>query len=239
MIIEKPSSPTSKVSDSAEMSVDESQAKVFQTMTQIHERRRRKVVSFFPEVIMTETLHHKNYSDTERAACWYSKEDFAEARREYTRTLKLKKEQKENEFRQDEENCFRGLEFRILDRAIQRRNTRTDAWMAVFHEQAAQRHKGVRNEDVIAARYFLISRACAFEAYNTGIQDEIEAFRNDDSLKQMSSKTLELLETQPPSPKIQQGEKGCETHSHVFSGIRMNTILCVEITDVHDKEGGL
>lgn len=228
MIIGRPTSPlTSIESDSAEMSVDESQAKVFQTMKQTPERR-RKAVSFFPEVIMTETLHHKNYSDTERAACWYSKKEFAEARREYTRTLiKLKKEQKENEFRQDEEHCFRGLEFRILDRAIQRRNTRTEAWMAVFDEQAAQRHQGVRNEDVIAARYFLISRACAFEAYNTGIQDEIEAFRNDDLLKQMSSKTLALFKTQPPSPKIQHRRKRMRNaFSCVFKNQNEYNIMC-------------
>lgn len=226
MIIEKPTPPISKENDSAEMSVDTYQAKGFQTMKQIHKGGSR-VVSFFPEVIMTETLHHKNYSDTERTACWYSKEEFAEARREFTRTLKLKKEQKENEFRHDEEHCFRGLEFRILDRALQRRNTRTEAWMAVFHEQAAQRHQGVRNEDVIAARYFLISRPCAFEAYNTGIQDEIEAFRNDDSLKQMSSKTLEFLKTQTPSPKIQHRRKRMRNaFSRVFRNQNEYDLMC-------------
>jgi len=206
MIIGQPNSPKVESKDSAEISVNGLQEKAVQSTKQRAENANK--VSFCPEVIMTETLHHKNYSETERANCWNSKEDLAKTRQGYIRTLKW---MKENEFRQDnsfdQEHCLRGLEFRILDRATQRKNTKTEAWLVVFQEQAAQRHQGVRNDDVIAARYFLISLPCAFEAYNIGLADEIEAFRDDASLKRMTRQELEVMKTQMAQPKIQARNK--------------------------------
>lgn len=206
MIIEQSNSPKVELKDSTEISLNGPQEKVVPSTKEGGENTNN--VSFCSEVIMIETLHHKNYSETEKKNCWNSKEDLAKMRKEYTSTLKW---MKENECRQDnsfeQEHCFRGLEFRILDRAIQRKHIRTEAWMAVFQEQAAQIHQGVRNDDVIAARYFLISRPCAFEAYNIGLADEIEAFRDDDALKCRTSQEYEGLKTQITQPRIQPRNK--------------------------------
>jgi len=67
--------------DSAEMSVNNG----YTEKKEIHNPK--KEISFSPEVIMTETLHHKNYTMEEKRRCWYNQEDFVEIKKEYKKTV--------------------------------------------------------------------------------------------------------------------------------------------------------
>mmetsp|Transcript_22942 Transcript_22942/g.34803 ORF Transcript_22942/g.34803 Transcript_22942/m.34803 type:complete len:222 (-) Transcript_22942:1985-2650(-) len=159
--------------DSAEISVDGMQSKAI--------RKTIKKVTFFPEVIMTETLHHKNYSKDERQSCWYSKSEYSTIKREFQETLKLvvsgKLDQRDDN---DTErgHCLRGLEIRLFERSVERQSMRAQGRMLVFREQKIQEEQGITNDEAIAEEYTLLSKQCAFEAYNTGLMDEVDAFSN-------------------------------------------------------------
>eukprot|EP00546_Thalassionema_frauenfeldii_P006977 CAMPEP_0178922582 /NCGR_PEP_ID=MMETSP0786-20121207/16239_1 /TAXON_ID=186022 /ORGANISM="Thalassionema frauenfeldii, Strain CCMP 1798" /LENGTH=159 /DNA_ID=CAMNT_0020596973 /DNA_START=125 /DNA_END=600 /DNA_ORIENTATION=- len=130
---------------------------------------------------MTETLHHKNYSKDERQSCWYSKSEYSTIKREFQETLKLvvsgKLDQRDDN---DTErgHCLRGLEIRLFERSVERQSMRAQGRMLVFREQKIQEEQGITNDEAIAEEYTLLSKQCAFEAYNTGLMDEVDAFSN-------------------------------------------------------------
>jgi len=153
---------------------------------------RRKRVSFYPEVIMIETLHHKNYTKEEKLRCWYTKStidsDSMEMKKELQRTVQLMKRimnspeytLEGSERHSKDQYTFRGLENRI--NPSKRKLIRKEARNAVFQQ------KQTRNDDdgdrtvSISERYSHYTKQCAFEASATGLQDEVEAFRIANSL---------------------------------------------------------
>eukprot|EP00548_Thalassiothrix_antarctica_P006115 CAMPEP_0194133442 /NCGR_PEP_ID=MMETSP0152-20130528/3618_1 /TAXON_ID=1049557 /ORGANISM="Thalassiothrix antarctica, Strain L6-D1" /LENGTH=210 /DNA_ID=CAMNT_0038828761 /DNA_START=25 /DNA_END=657 /DNA_ORIENTATION=+ len=171
---------------------------VDQSRTAIHKHRisdiRRVVVSFCAEVVVTEVLHHGNYTAEEKTSCWYLKSDFDQMKKEYRqRTKELiqsgrlnqqqqQEEQKDNESN-DDDYCFRGLETLVRSRGFKKKQIRKQAWWSVFYEQEMHRRycfQQGRNEfasHAIANRYGCYGRHCAYEAYKLGIQDAKEAFR--------------------------------------------------------------
>lgn len=159
--------------DSAEISVDGIKKKAI--------RKSIKKVTFFPEVVMTETLHHKNYSKEERQSYWYSKADYSRIKREFQETLKLvvsgELDQRDDNDA-EREHCLRGLEIRLFERSMERKEVRAKGRMLVFIEQKIQEEQGITNDEAIAEEYTLLSKQCAFEAYNTGLMDEVDAFSN-------------------------------------------------------------
>jgi len=145
---------------------------------------RRKRVFFYPEVIMIETLHHKNYTKEEKMRCWYSKStddsDFMEMKKELQRTIHLMKKimnstkhtLEEYEKHSKDRYSFRGLENRI--NSSKRKLVREGARSSVFQQIQT------RNDDdepaSIAEQYCHYAKQCAFEAYDMGLMDEVEAF---------------------------------------------------------------
>mmetsp|Transcript_14504 Transcript_14504/g.21382 ORF Transcript_14504/g.21382 Transcript_14504/m.21382 type:complete len:227 (+) Transcript_14504:55-735(+) len=165
--------------DSAEICVSEMQNKVVSN-------KKFNKVSFCSEVIMTETLHHKNYSKEEKLSCWYNTYDFSAMRKEYQEILRLAIS---GEIHQRDENetgreyCLRGLEHRLVERSEERKSMRLHGRMLVFNEQAVQMQQGTRDAEAIAEEYTLLSEQCAFEAYNIGLMDEVDAFNDESSAR--------------------------------------------------------
>jgi len=176
--------------DSAEIFVNEcdKEKNLHRTIHNEKDKKQNKV-SFCPEVMMTEVIHHKNYTEGEKMRCWYLKSEQVQMRKEFQQAVQLMEadelEQKEHE---DNEYCSRGLENFVVKRALERRKVIKAARREVFREQVIQRNfqevgggkeQGIiRNaEEAIAARYILFSNYCAFKAYNVGLRDEVTAFR--------------------------------------------------------------
>jgi len=184
--------------DSADIFAEDSQShqKII-IPTSNNEEKKVSFSSKIPAII--ETMHHTDYTEEEKLRCWYCKADLIQMKREFHVCIKLKEkkkesserlEQQEQKYRHNREHCNNkeqyfgssqvDLENNTSERIVQRRIFRTEAWRAVLQEQGMQMNRGLKNVGAIAARYTLVSKQCAFEAYNTGLTDEVEAFRNDD-----------------------------------------------------------
>jgi len=177
--------------DSAEITVNNN---LVQKGTRIHARKKK--ITFSPEVIMTETFHHKNYTKSEKKKCWYNLEDFSQIKQENKESVILTKGGRI----QMQDHCFRGLENRVYESAMLRKRRRYQARMAVFEEQEMYRQRAEfaeglflkdAEEKAIAARYNSQSNACAYEAYNRGLMDEMEASKEhyNKKLKPVSATT--------------------------------------------------
>jgi len=150
---------------------------------------RKKHVSFGSKIpTIIETLHYTDYTEEEKLRCWYCRFDLIQMKRDFYIGIKKKPKRKKGsnwiEEQKENYNHIQSLETRNLEnntseRIEQRRFLRTKAWRAVLQEQEMQMHYGHANVGAIADRYILVSKQCAFEAYNTGLEYEVEAFRND------------------------------------------------------------
>jgi len=206
--------------DSAEMSVNND----CNEKKEIHNRK--KDVSFDPEVIMTEVIHHKNYTMEEKIRCWYNQEDFAQIKKEFKQTLELMKKAGGIPKEQRQEYSFRGLENRMYERALARKINRKEARRAVFEEQEIHRQhleneeekQLMRNdaeEETIAARYSLYSKRCALKAYSMGLMDEAEAF-DEDNPKQERLLKKYYNETKTRRKKSQQQKQQQQQWVSIF-----------------------
>jgi len=167
--------------DSAEIAVNK------QEKTRENQQRDvTKVVSFNSEVLITDTLHRKNYTEKEKSDYWYIKSRFTNTKKSLHRVMQLMMADK-FERQNFDTHFFPGLEsHQSFKGLLERRKLRKEAIKAVFEEQELQHRsmeeekgtiKQERIEEAIAARYLLFSKQCAFEAYNLGLMDEVEAFR--------------------------------------------------------------
>jgi len=182
--------------DSAEISVNEYHAEKSCYCIK-EEKVGVKVVSFYPEVLMTEVMHHNNYSDEEKMNSWYHQSEFIkirkEARQTVTRLMKqeVEKEEPEQQDSNDDDLCSRGLESYITnEHALKRLGVVKEIRRAVLEKQEMfRRHQNSQykqgkgqgsirknNEGAIAAYCVSFSKHCALEAYDMGLRDRIEAY---------------------------------------------------------------
>jgi len=201
--------------DSAEMSVNND---YYNDEKNINSRK--KNVSFYPEVVMIETLHHKNYTPKEKIRCWYNKEDFVQIKKEAKRVLELIKAGGIPKDQHDK-YCFRGLENRIYQRNFAKKRNRTEARRVVLEKQETHRQnpeseekeqliRYCSEEEIIATKYSLCSQHCAREACNMGFMDQLEAFK-EDTLKD------DYVEIKTRRKKLQQQQQ--QQWVSIFSGI--------------------
>mmetsp|Transcript_30881 Transcript_30881/g.46890 ORF Transcript_30881/g.46890 Transcript_30881/m.46890 type:complete len:236 (+) Transcript_30881:123-830(+) len=185
--------------DSAEMSVKthgKTSYYVKEEEQEIEKDVTKKRVSFYPHLDMLETINRSNYSTDEKVKCWYTASDIAEMRKEFQRTINVIKFGEEQEYyRENEHFCPRGLEAHLVDgRALERKSLRSAARQAVLLEQASSRHVSMSVEEAIAARYMALSKQCAFEAYNVGLMDEVEAFSKDNNTTTTTNNNKTIVE---------------------------------------------
>ena len=151
--------------ESAEMHIEQAQSKtVGQKCT--------KKVQFYHSVYIRETLHLNNYSEEERHATWYTRNDAIKIRAEMKHTLDLLKL---GEFNGDsEQHCRRGLEYRIGKGASVRQYNKMKGLLAVLEEQENQNFEQRRDDKAIAVAYALATKHCVIEASNMGKMDEVD-----------------------------------------------------------------
>eukprot|EP00545_Synedropsis_sp_CCMP1620_P005966 CAMPEP_0119014658 /NCGR_PEP_ID=MMETSP1176-20130426/10129_1 /TAXON_ID=265551 /ORGANISM="Synedropsis recta cf, Strain CCMP1620" /LENGTH=232 /DNA_ID=CAMNT_0006967871 /DNA_START=84 /DNA_END=783 /DNA_ORIENTATION=+ len=161
---------------SAEMKVEEGPIKNTQKLN--NDEKKKRNVSFFDRVTVRETMHFKDYSETERASCWYRSKDFALIKKHAQPTVQ---QIKSGTYQGDcHQHCARGLEFRIdATGRMNRQHNKAIGWVVVLDEQDSQLCEGVRNAEAIAKSYMSATRHCMVSAYSMGLLDEAEASGSD------------------------------------------------------------
>mmetsp|Transcript_27225 Transcript_27225/g.41176 ORF Transcript_27225/g.41176 Transcript_27225/m.41176 type:complete len:248 (-) Transcript_27225:244-987(-) len=133
-----------------------------------------KMVCFNDTANLAFTLHHSQYSNEEKRNCWYSKADYARAKRERQPILKFLKSNKENSAKQfyTKELCIRGLESHAPKQGLRKSCYRMIAWAAVLEEQLQQSRAAIKDPDKISMLYRAASKKCEQLARVNGILDE-------------------------------------------------------------------
>jgi len=120
--------------------LDDSKESSGSTTTISSKNRKKKNVSFYSgsgcavsRVI--ETLHHKDYTSFERRKCWYKRSDFKLWKKQFQPTVELMKKGIISPAEERDGHCYRGLENRIAERALERRALRNEGKRLVFEKQ--------------------------------------------------------------------------------------------------------
>jgi hypothetical protein len=131
----------------------------------------------FAESVDTCTVPNlESYSTEEIEAIFMTEDDYALASKEIKYASQLLGSKRSPEYvRNDEEDiCFLGLDFVTPQGHWIRQNLRENAKVAVRNEQLFQRHRGERNEDVLAAVYIRISMHAQLLAYARAVRNAME-----------------------------------------------------------------
>ena len=134
----------------------------------------KRKVTFFEKVAIRETIHLNEYTAAERRRSWYNKGELKEINCQLKKTavsMQVGQLKTDTDF-----DCKRGLEFRVGEKAIQRRRRISHALMVVLSEQEDQRMLGMLDPVTISLAYRLISKVSAAKAYDVGLRDELEAY---------------------------------------------------------------
>jgi hypothetical protein len=122
----------------------------------------QKTVSFSLHVKARPTLHKNDYTDDEKAACWFGPEERNEIRDDIFCTIFLI----ENRLEVDDENyCRRGLERMTSQGRELALNNRKKARATVLDRQ----QEGVRDHDKVATAYQECTQSSANVAYVMGV----------------------------------------------------------------------
>jgi len=121
-------STTRERKDSAEFSVNHEDEK---KTTEAIQKNKKKKVSFRSGVSMIKTLHHKDYTPKEKSQCWYLRSNFTQWKQEFQPIIERMIAGEPEE----EGHCFRGLENRVVERALERRVIRMEARRLIFQKQ--------------------------------------------------------------------------------------------------------
>lgn len=131
-----------------------------------------KHVLFCEEVVMSEILHHMNYTEDEKEHYWYTASELMESN--YSKEIAVNLF-KEGILKTDtKEFSLRGIEHRTIDTGRSRR--RDTARLAVLNEQQHQRSRGFSNPEAIMACYVAANEPCRIKARKHGMMDEIAVF---------------------------------------------------------------
>ena len=99
---------------------------------------------------------------------WYSKSEFGLIKLQ----IQTLAERMARHKRDDDEHCYRGLEYKSKIIGKRRKIRKRQAWSAVFEEQKRQQNEGEIDEEVLAEVYKGYSRMCCNEAFRAGVRDE-------------------------------------------------------------------
>ena len=128
----------------------------------------KRSVTFFPKVAVHAGLHLGDYSREEKNSCYYNESDYRAFKEETSYTASLV----ERNVTLDEEfYCGRGVEYRTIDGANQRRKNKYIALLSVLQEQEIQYEEGIIDEQRIATAYQGASYSSKMSAYLLGMTD--------------------------------------------------------------------
>jgi hypothetical protein len=131
--------------------------------------QKRRNVSYLPLVMIKAHLHFQDISEEEHDAVWYKKHDYARMKQECIPLVKLV--MKGRYTGDDNERCFRGLEYRTVEGSNKRRLNKCKAIQSVL---VAQDNYG-NDYDAIRTEYRKMSEVPQEEAYILGLEDAKEA----------------------------------------------------------------
>ena len=131
----------------------------------------QRSVRFFPNAKGKLGLHISNYTEKERARCWYKKQEYIEMKRDAVVTIEMIQR---NVAMNDDFHCLRGLEQCTKEGSMLMKLTKNQAQLAVFRAQLLQEKNGIQNPGALAAVYEEASEPAKMSAYLKGISDEKE-----------------------------------------------------------------
>jgi hypothetical protein len=131
--------------------------------------QKRRNVSYFPVVLIKTHLHFQDLTEDEHDAIWYKKRDYANMKQECIPIVKLVMRGKYDG--DDNERCFRGLEYRTIEGSNKRRLNKCKAIQAVL---VAQDNYG-NDYDTIRTEYSKIAVVPQEEAHILALEDAKEA----------------------------------------------------------------
>ena len=109
------------------------------------------------------------YTETERRMMWFENYEYTQIK---VNNKILVKMMKSGHYPEDQQYCYRGLEFKTIAGHRQRRNAKTTAAMAIFSEQRRQWDDGEQdNIEGIRMAYEEISRQCHVRAHKIALKD--------------------------------------------------------------------
>jgi hypothetical protein len=129
-------------------------------------------VSFGGMVATYEVMSRADYTHEELAASWFDRDDMRRMKENARSEAKLVDS---GLLVQGPDVSIRGLESRTREGMKRKRQSRLNAYAAVFFEIDCQQEEGYCDEDLVADAYFTYSEPCAMTAQMIGKRDEIEA----------------------------------------------------------------
>mmetsp|Transcript_23346 Transcript_23346/g.66148 ORF Transcript_23346/g.66148 Transcript_23346/m.66148 type:complete len:207 (+) Transcript_23346:62-682(+) len=129
----------------------------------------KKHVQFANTITVHPTLHIANYTQKERQATWYTRQDL--------QTIKLQRKHTISEMERsfmiisNSQHDYRGLESKTKEGSMKKRSNVTDALFAVLDEQDLQDEQNVFDPIRIAQVYMKYARKCQYVAQSRAIND--------------------------------------------------------------------
>ena len=156
---------------------------------------RRIQVSFADDDVVHDHIHIADYTYEERRLAWYSPDDIktikAHVLAEATMMARGHPETQDVV-------CYRGLEYKTKQAALQRRHTRIDAKAAVLLEQEMQREDEIFDEQAVADAYYEVTQASQEKAHQIGLQDQVQV-QLERQKNEGNTNLLDLLLMKPAS----------------------------------------
>ena len=119
------------------------------------------------------TLHLNDYTEEERAACWYNGQDMRRFKADASHTAQLLET---HQLVDDTDDfCLRGAQERTRTISQQRQRLRTSARESVLGEQWFQQQDGMKDEDYLAHLYQQFSIPSQEAAQMTAMCDALQA----------------------------------------------------------------
>lgn len=136
-------------------------------------KKERRRVTFNTRVSVRPMIHVNDISDEEISDVWFCRDDFANMKKGFARTVKLISH---GVYKGDDDvHCARGLEYRVRAGALARRENKLSGLEAVLDEQDRQLKSGIVNEERIREAFLNVSLKCRLSALKRGISDQDEA----------------------------------------------------------------
>jgi hypothetical protein len=136
-------------------------------------QRQSKKVHFKSSVKVRKISTHRNYTQEERAAVWFSAVESKAIKKAVVATVK--KMYKGIDVDADENDCSRGLECKTPQKNKIRQTRRKDIMCIVMIEQQIQNEEGRVDAQDLADAYMQSNQSCIAEAINRGAKDEFAA----------------------------------------------------------------
>ena len=137
-----------------------------------HASTKRRAVTFHETVVVYGHIHINDMPQRIISRTWYNPQDLFRIKQEVM--FELANISKDDALL----SCHRGLEYRTLAGAEQRRRNKEQAWDAVLNEQDRQWNENIIDEESIARACRACSYRSALEAHELAIQDAAEVVRD-------------------------------------------------------------